>query len=392
MRTRPPGGRIAGLLLTASLTAWLLGGCADDGAPSGPRTTGAAVDAPALETAPAPEASSGPDPSPSPTGPVEPRVARTLVTGLAAPWGLDFLPDGDAVVTERDTRRVLRIDRRGEVAELGVVDEAAPEGEGGLLGVAVSPDFARDRLLYLYVTTAEDNRIVRARLEGDAPGRLGATEPLLTGIPDAFIHDGGRLAFGPDGHLYATTGDADVPDAAQDPTSLSGKILRITTEGEPAPGNPGGTAVYTLGHRNPQGLAFTPDGQLWSSEFGQNTFDELNRIEPGANYGWPVYEGAGRDRAYRDPAATWATEDASPSGLAYAGGSLWMAALRGERLWRIPLVDGEARRPEPYFVGRYGRLRTIAAAPDGTLWLTTSNRDGRGDPAAQDDRILVLTY
>ena len=324
-----------------------------------------------------------------PTG--TPHVVETIATGLAVPWGLAFLPDGDAVVTERDSARVLLVggDAPYEVTEIGTIGEAAPQGEGGLLGVAVSPDFDRDRTLYFYFSSATDNRIVTATYD---KGGLSKVEPILTGIPLGGIHDGGRLAFGPDGFLYASTGETGDGDLAQDKKSLGGKILRLTKKGKPAPGNPFGDEIWSWGHRNIQGLAFTDDGQLWASEFGQSTYDELNRIDAGANYGWPLYEGEGGTAdGFVDPQAVWGTDVASPSGLAFTPGALWMAALRGNRLWRIPLdAAGDADQPEAYFVGEYGRMRTVVTAPDGTLWLTTSNEDGRGVPEDGDDRILQV--
>lgn len=333
-----------------------------------------------------------------------PDVVATVASGLATPWGIDFLPDGRGVVTERDSGRVLLVtppevpghgattDEEGEVVEIGRIPETAPGGEAGLLGVAVSPGFATDGLIYFYVTTDEDNRVVRARLDGDD---LGATEPILTGIPDGRIHDGGRLAFGPDGFLYVSTGEIGDDQLARDRSSMAGKILRITADGEPAPGNPFGDAVWSWGHRNVQGLAFDDKGLLWASEFGDSKADELNRIVPGQDYGWPVVEGTGGPAKYSRPALTWSTDEASPSGLAHAGGYLWMAALNGERLWRIKVADGQVSDPTAYFSGKggngdYGRLRTVVRAPDGRLWLSTSNEDGRGDPAAEDDRILLI--
>ncbi len=322
-----------------------------------------------------------------------PTVVDTVATGLEVPWGLAFLPDGDAVVTERDSARVLVIGGTDhQVTEVGTVGAAAPQGEGGLLGVAVSPAYARDHTVYFYLSSAEDNRIVTATLQD---GRLGPVRPIFTGIPLGGIHDGGRLAFGPDGMLYASTGETGDGDLAQDRDSLGGKILRLTPQGEPAPGNPFDSAVWSFGHRNVQGLAFDGD-QLWASEFGQSTFDELNRIQAGANYGWPVHEGSGgAAEGYTDPQATWGTDVASPSGLAFADGALWMGALRGSRLWKIPVTgtgaDQAAGQPEAYFVGDYGRMRTVVTAPDGTLWVTTSNRDGRGSPSADDDQILVVS-
>jgi glucose/arabinose dehydrogenase len=254
-------------------------------------------------------------------------------------------------------------------------------GEGGLLGLAVAADHARTRWVYAYLTAREDNRVVRFRLGEDA-----APEVVFDSIAKAGIHNGGRIAFGPDGMLYVGTGDAGDGSASQDRGDPSGKILRLTPDGEPAPGNPDrGSPVWSLGHRNVQGLAWDADGRMYGVEFGQNRFDEVNVIEPGKNYGWPEVEGKAGDRRYADPLVTWGTDEASPSGAAVAGGTLYVAALRGERLWTVPLDGGE---PEAEFTDRYGRLRTVAVAPDGALWLTTSNTDGRGDERSGDDRIL----
>lgn len=325
-------------------------------------------------------------------------VTATIAEGLSVPWGVAFLPDGSAVVTERDTARVLLLRPRGDgwrVSEAGTVEEADPAVEGGLLGVAVSPSYDEDRTVFIYVTTATDNRIVRATLDD---GRLGRPEPVLTGIPKGPIHDGGRLAFGPDGHLYASTGETGVREIAQDPDSLGGKILRITPDGEPAPGNPDpGSPVWSLGHRNVQGLAWDERGRLWASEFGDSTWDELNLVEPGGNYGWPMVEGRAADNpgvpadGLLDPALVWRTDRASPSGLAYADAALWLGALRGARLWRVTFDEAGEPSADDFFVGDHGRLRTVVAAPDGTLWVTTSNRDGRGTPSEEDDRILQVT-
>jgi glucose/arabinose dehydrogenase len=306
---------------------------------------------------------------------------------LDTPWGIAFLPDGSALVTERDSGRVLLVDG-GQVREVGSVRQVShPDDEAGLLGVAVGPDFARDGRVWFYVTSDDDNRIVTATYAG---GRLGEAQPVLTGIPKGSIHDGGRLAFGPDGFLYASTGETGVPSLAADRDSLGGKILRITGEGRPAPGNPDPTSpVWSWGHRNVQGLAWVDD-QLWASEFGADTYDELNRVEAGRDHGWPSVEGPGGSPGQVDPARVWRTDEASPSGLAWADGHLWMAALRGERLWRIPVANGEAGRPEGFFIGEHGRMRTVVTTPDGRLWVTTSNRDGRGDPAPSDDRILEV--
>lgn len=369
--------------LSALVGVSVLAGCADDGGepsiPSVTQPTDATPDGPV----------GTPTASGSRTAAGEaPRVTGTLASGLEVPWGIDVLDDGTALVTERDSRRVLAVDPSGEVREVGEVTEAAPEGEGGLLGLAVDPA-SGGRDVYVYATTAQDNRVLRAEL---VDGRLGPAEVVLDGIPKGFIHDGGRLAFGPDGRLYVSTGETGDRDLAQDPDSLAGKILRITTDGEPAPGNPDpDSPVWSLGHRNVQGLAFDDEGRLWASEFGDSTYDEINLIEPGANYGWPLVEGPGGGDDFVDPLVTWPTSAASPSGMAYADGQLWVGALRGQRLWQVPVRGDRLGEPVAHFEGEYGRLRTVVAAPGGELWVTTSNRDGRGDPADEDDRILQVT-
>lgn len=373
--------RVGALLaLTLALTA-----CASD------EPSDAPDDGPTLTQSPAPSSSSAP-PSSAPSsaapdaGP--PRVVGTAATGLAVPWGIDFLPSGEAVVTERDSGRVLLLDGEGGVQEITSVDVAGEGGEGGLLGVAVSPDFAQDRSVFLYATTATDNRVLRLRLDGTTAA--GTPEVVLEGIPAGFTHDGGRLEFGPDGFLYVSTGETGDRALAQDRDSLAGKILRITPDGDPAPGNPFDSPVLSWGHRNVQGLAFDDQNRLWASEFGDASWDELNLIEPGSNYGWPEVEGEGGGGDFVDPQAVWPVEQASPSGLAYADGSLWMAGLRGGRLWQIPLEGGRAGTPQDFLTGEYGRLRAVVRAPDGRLWVSTSNQDGRGDPGPEDDRILIL--
>jgi glucose/arabinose dehydrogenase len=314
-------------------------------------------------------------------------VIGTVASGLEVPWGIGFLPDGSALVTERDRGRILHV-TGSRVTEVGRIDDTRAQGEAGLLGLAVSPSYAEDGRVFVYTSTDSDNRVLRMTFDGT---RLGRPTPILTGIPNGFIHDGGRLAFGPDGYLYVSTGETGNGALAQRRDSLGGKILRITQDGRPAPGNPDPRSpVWTLGHRNVQGLAFDDAGHLWASEFGANTWDELNLIEKGTNYGWPLVEGRGTSDRYRNPQVVWHTDEASPSGLAFLDGHLWLASLRGQRLWRIDVAGARASHPADFFVGRYGRMRTVVVAPDGNLWVTTSNRDGRGDPSAGDDRILLV--
>jgi glucose/arabinose dehydrogenase len=366
------------LIALLALTA-----CGSEGDPAGTESP-----SPQPTTRTAAPTSPRPSPSPEDRGPVRPQVVDTVTEGLETPWGIAFLPDGSALVSERDTTKVLAVAADGEqVRTVGRIGAARPQGEAGLLGLAVSPTYDEDSLVYAYASTDRDNRVLRMEYDGRS---LGEPEVVLDGIPNGYIHDGGRLEFGPDGHLYVSTGEIGEPDLAQDSDSLAGKILRITPDGDPAPGNPDeDSPVWTLGHRNVQGLAFDDEDRLWASEFGANTWDELNLIEEGLNYGWPLVEGKGDMDEFRNPVAQWRTSEASPSGLAYAEGSLWMASLRGQRLWRVPVnEDGSIGEPQDFFVGDYGRLRTVVVAPDGSLWLSTSNRDGRGDPAAEDDRIL----
>jgi glucose/arabinose dehydrogenase len=308
---------------------------------------------------------------------------QTVADGLEVPWGLAFLPDGSALVSEREKADILQVSAGGgtpkKVYQMPGVD---PAGEGGLLGIAVDPHYAQNKWLYAMFTAKDDNRIVRFKLDDG-----GKPQVILKGITKNVIHNGGRLAFGPDGFLYAGTGDGGTGGGpAQDKTDLNGKILRLTTDGRPAPGDPfPGSPVFSYGHRNVQGLAWASDGTMYGIEFGQNTWDEVNIIKPGKNYGWPDAEGKTGNPKYEDPIVQWHTDDASPSGAAVSGRTLYVAGLKGERLWTVPLDGGS---PKAELTGKYGRLRTVAIAPDGALWLTTSNKDGRGDPKAGDDRIL----
>jgi glucose/arabinose dehydrogenase len=291
-------------------------------------------------------------------------ATETIATGLPVPWALAFLPDGSALVTLRDQAEVLHVSGAAKPVSVGHVPGVVPGGEGGLLGIAVSPKFASDRVVFVYFTSGVDNRVMRMTFDGATlkPGPV-----IVSGIPKGTNHNGGRLAFGPDGFLYISTGEAGRRDPAQDKGSLGGKILRVTASGAPAPGNPfPGSLIWTLGHRNVQGMAWDKAGAMYASEFGQNTWDELNLIEPGRNYGWPTVEGIAHRPGFVDPLRQWSPVDASPSGIAMgADGAVYMAALRGESLWRIPL------------------------AGKGRLWLLTNNT-ARGVPRPGDDRIVAL--
>lgn len=323
-----------------------------------------------------------------------PRQSGTVARGLEVPWGLSFLPRGGALVSERDSGRILLIAGSGQPQQVGRVTDIDPTGEGGLLGLAVEPgpDPAN---LYAYYTGARDNRVVRMPWDGQ---RLGRPTPILTGIPKNTFHNGGRIAFGPDDMLYVATGDAGDENAAQDVGSLAGKVLRIAATGDIPTDNPfPDSPVFSLGHRNVQGLAFDAKGQLWASEFGAKDADELNLLQAGGNYGWPIVEGRAPSgslsaTAYVDPVTTWEpTSTASPSGIAVFEGAVYVASLRGRKLWQVPITGPDRYQARAVPLDDLGRLRTVATTPNGrSLWVTTSNRDGRGDPARDDDRIIVL--
>lgn len=310
---------------------------------------------------------------------------EVVASGLAVPWGMAFLPDGSALVSERDSGRVLRLRTGQAPTQVATITGVAAGGEAGLLGLAVSPTYAQDQWVYAYFSTASDNRIVRFQLA--AP----QTQPvILSGLARASIHDGGRIAFGPDGLLYAGVGDANTMPNAQNLQSLNGKILRMTPTGGVPANNPfANSLVYSYGHRNVQGLAWDAQGRMWAAEFGQNTWDEINQIVAGGNYGWPTVEGMSTNTQFRNPAVVWTTAEASPSGLALANNTLFAAALRGQRLWTVPVnANATTGTPVAELQAQYGRLRTVSLGPDGWLWVATSNRDGRGTPVTADDRVL----
>ncbi|WP_025851997.1 PQQ-dependent sugar dehydrogenase [Paenibacillus ehimensis] len=380
----------AGLLL-----ALLLAGCEEErqAAPA----TGMAPSAPSAGTA-------------SKAG--FPYKQEIVATGLAVPWEIDFAPDGRIFFTERGG--TLRVIDKGKLIEKPVFQfngSLYKQGEAGLLGFTLDPQFERNGYIYAYYTYFKDdqpfNRVVRLKEQG---GKAALDKVLLDHLPGNRIHDGGRVKFGPDGMLYITNGDADDRPSAQDVTALSGKIFRIAKDGSVPPDNPfPGSPVYSLGHRNPQGLAWHPETKrLYSSEHGQTAHDEINLIEAGANYGWPLVEGdetelKPADAGKKGPGplrapvvhsrdVTWA-----PSGMTFVSrgpwkGHLLVANLRGTQVLHIVLSqDGRsAHSVEPLLAGELGRLRTVAEAPDGSLYVLTNNRDGRGQPQKDDDKIIRL--
>jgi len=375
------------VLVTVAVVA-ALSACSGSGNanPTAPATT--TPTATPTATPPRTSATTGTPTTAPATGPVRLSISGTVATGIEVPWGLAFLPDRTALVAERDSADVKRI-VGSRVTDAGTVPGVEPRSEGGLLGLAVDPQFATRPYVYAYYSSGDDNRVARFTWRNN---RITDPQVILDGIPMSSVHNGGRLRFGPDGFLYVATGDGSDGENAQDDGSLGGKILRITGDGRPAQGNPNpASPIFSRGHRNVQGLAFGGN-QLYAAEFGQNRWDELNAIKPGGNYGWPAAEGIERLEGMVDPIAQWEVEDASPSGIAYAQGHIFMAGLRGERLWAIPVADGRRTgEPVAFFTNQLGRLRTVETAPDGSLWLTTSNTDGRGDVRDGDDRILRLT-
>lgn len=332
---------------------------------------------------------------------------EVVATGLEAPWSVAFTGD-TPLVSERDSGRILEIGDDGQAREIGRIDEVSGSGEAGLHGLAVDDD-----RLYAFFAAGTENRIVRFDLLGEAGDlSLGEEETILDGLPTANFHNGGRLALGPDRMLYATLGDTGDRDSAQDEKALSGKILRMTPDGQVPDDNPfGDSLVFSMGHRNPQGIGWDDEGTMYASEFGQDTWDELNVIEAGGNYGWPEVEGIAEDAGaggdagraggdaggaggdaggdFIDPVQQWSPAEASPSGLAVTDDNILIAGLRGERLHQVPLDD--LSTSTELWSGEHGRLRDVVQAPDGSLLVLTNNTDGRGEPGPDDDRLLRFT-
>lgn len=324
--------------------------------------------------------------------PEETPLATSVARQLEIPWALDFLPDGSIILTERPGRIRLLDTQQGLLPEpLLTINEVVHRGESGLLGIAVHPAFSDNGFVYIYYTYQDGenlaNKVVRFRLDGN---KLSGETVIIDSLPAATIHNGGRLKFGTDGYLYITTGDAANPDSAQNRESLAGKILRVNDDGTIPADNPfPGSPVYSFGHRNPQGLAWDNQGRLWETEHGSSATDELNLIEPGGNYGWPVIRENETAAGMISPVIQSGGDTWAPSGMAYLDGSLYFAGLRGQSLYRV-VTDGESARLERHLNGNFGRLRDVVTGPDSMLYILTSNYDGRGFATADDDQIIRI--
>ena len=307
---------------------------------------------------------------------------NVVATGLTVPWGLAVLPDGTALVGERTTGRLLQVQpQRAPARLIRTIGGLDTTGDGGLLGLALSPEFARDGLVYAVLTTRADNRVVRFSLRG-------SITPVLTGIPRGRTGNGGRIAFGSDGSLYVGTGDTGVPALAASRASLAGKVLRVTTFGRPAATNPDpASPIWSIGHGALAGLCLSGADQAYTTEPASATADEINRVERGRDYGWPGDTRAGAAAADR----TLAAARGGVGGCAVLERGLFVATTTGQRLYALPLdSSGRAGPPADFLAGAYGRLRTVVAGADGALWLTTSNKDGAGRPTPQDDRVIRI--
>lgn len=320
-----------------------------------------------------------------------PKLA-VIAQNLEVPWALAFLPDNSVLVTERPGR-VRLIDKDGKLKDvpIAVIEEVSTVAESGLHGIAIHPNFPQPSYIYLYYTYQAEkeqtlNRVARYQLKNNT---LSDKKIIVDKIPGAPVHDGGRIKFGPDKLLYITTGDATNPSLSQDKNSLAGKILRVTADGNPAPGNPFGDLVYSYGHRNPQGITWDDQGRLWSTEHGQSATDELNIIEPGKNYGWPDIRGDQKQEGLISPIIHSGLDTWAPAGAAFLNGSIFFAGLRGQALYEAK-IDGKKASLKEHFKSEYGRIREVVVGPDNMLYITTSNRDGRGKPAFDDDKIIKI--
>lgn len=297
-----------------------------------------------------------------------------IIGGLNMPWSGVRIGE-EVLLSRRGTGEILALRADSTLRSVGIVPDVVARGDGGMLGLA-SLTAGTDIWLYAYHGTASGNRIVRAPY---SQGRIGAVQVVLDGVPGGPSHNGGRIAFGPDGMLYVTVGELRNPELSQNRSSLAGKILRMTPEGRVPDDNPfRDSFVYSFGHRNPQGLAWDREGRLWATEFGADSWDELNRIEPGENYGWPVNEGRGGNPAFKDPVLQWRTQEMGPSGLAFIDGTFFIAGLTGQRLWSVTIDASGSPVATAHYIGEYGRIRDVLEGPDGKLWFITNGKRGDG--------------
>ncbi|MCH8945944.1 MAG: PQQ-dependent sugar dehydrogenase [Nanoarchaeota archaeon] len=313
---------------------------------------------------------------------------EVLAKNLDTPWAIDFFPNGKMVFTERYGRiSVLNL----ETKEIKIVGEinVSERGESGLLGIAVDPEFEENNFVYVYYTYENGNRVSRF-IFNEQNEKIESEFILLDNIPSARFHDGGRIKFGPDGKLYITTGDATKSSSAQDVNSLAGKILRMNKDGTIPKDNPFGNYVYSYGHRNPQGLVWNENGELFSSEHGPTRNDEINIIVKGENYGWPIECNVKSE--FINPVRCFSDFTLAPSGIAFYKNDLYVAGLRGAQLRRIIFDDSyETILYEEELFSELGRIREVVEH-NNSLYITTSNRDGRGIPKLDDDKIIKIIY
>ena len=332
-----------------------------------------------------------------------PYEIQVIAENLVIPWAIAIDDEDKLYFTERPGR--IRVIEEGRLRQQPLITFGAPFvslGEGGLMGLTLDPDFSQNRYMYVMHTYAEGNRIYNRVVRLLEQNNTASIDRILIDrIPGGQIHNGGRIKIGPDQKLYITTGDAGIPALAQDPSSTAGKILRIELDGSIPDDNPiANSLVYSLGHRNPQGLTWGWQNILYASEHGPRAYDEINIIEPGANYGWPLVQGdEDTDEAdVNQPLVHSQEETWAPSGIAFIDqepwrGKLLVANLRGEQLLAISLNEEgtEVEQIESWLKNEYGRLREVIQATDGSIYLTTNNRDGRGNPDRTDDKIIRLT-
>ncbi len=335
-----------------------------------------------------------------PTVEVDADEVSIIAENLDTPWGIAFLPDNIILITERPGRvRLIGAHGGLQYDPVIVLNQVKEVGESGLLGIAPHPDFLGNQYVYLYYSYGVQvnrlrndtiNRVVRMKFQNN---KLINEQIIVDGIPGSDNHNGGRMHFGPDGYLYITTGDAQDVSQAQDTSSLAGKILRVTDEGKPVSGNPFGNLIYSYGHRNPQGIAWDSFRNLWATEHGRSGvasgYDELNFIQSGKNYGWPDIQGDETASGMEKPILnSGATNTWAPSGAAFVESSLFFGGLKGEALYEAVIGDIEVTELKEHFKGQFGRIRDVVLGPDGMLYITTSNQDGRGNPASVDDRVI----